>query len=119
MFRRYQRVGIRIRQEPFGKETSDPRSVGCAESRRQSSLEYPGFEELFVTLTRKAKEKYSSQEALAIMEDLSAWPVITIDIAAIKTAVSLGDQARISFWDALVVVAASRVREGSVHQRPH
>jgi predicted nucleic acid-binding protein len=33
---------------------------------------------------------------------------MVIDYAAIRAAVALADQAKLSFWDALVVVAASR-----------
>jgi len=66
------------------------------------------LQELFVTLTLKVKNRCSSRDAMAVLEDLSAWPVITIDFPAIRDAVRLADQTRISFWDALVVVAASR-----------
>ena len=67
------------------------------------------LQELFVTLTRKAMERSSSEEALAVMEDLTAWPLMVVDYAAIRAAVGLADQAKISFWDALIVVAAARV----------
>jgi predicted nucleic acid-binding protein len=50
----------------------------------------------------------SSEEALAVLEDLAAWPLMMVDYAAIRSAVRLADQARLSFWDALVVVAAAR-----------
>jgi predicted nucleic acid-binding protein len=67
------------------------------------------LQELFVTLTRKAMRRCSSEEALAAMEDLTAWPLMVVDYAAIRAAVGLADQAKISFWDALIVVAAARV----------
>ena len=66
------------------------------------------LQELFVTLTRKAMQRCSSEEALAVMEDLTAWPLMVVDYAAIRAAAGLADQARISFWDALIVVAAAR-----------
>ena len=50
----------------------------------------------------------SSEEALAVVEDLAAWPLMVVDYAAIRAAVGLADQAKLSFWDALVVVAAAR-----------
>jgi len=64
--------------------------------------------ELFVTLTRKVSQRCSSEEALAVVEDLTAWPLMVADYAAIRAAVGLADQAKLSFWDALVVVAAAR-----------
>jgi predicted nucleic acid-binding protein len=66
------------------------------------------LQELFVTLTRKVSQRCSIQEALEVLEDLTAWPLITIDYAAIRAAVELAQQAMLSFWDALVLVAAAR-----------
>ena len=67
------------------------------------------LQELFVTLTRKVSQPCSSEEALALLEDLTAWPLMVVDYPAIRSAVRLGDQSKLSFWDALVVVAAARV----------
>ena len=66
------------------------------------------LQELYVTLTRKARACCSSGEALAVLEDLAAWPLMVVDYGAIRAAVRLGEQAKLSFWDALVVVAAAR-----------
>lgn len=66
------------------------------------------LQELFVTLTRKVSHPCPSEEALAVLEDLTAWPLMVVDYAAIRAAVDLADQARLSFWDALIVVAAAR-----------
>ena len=66
------------------------------------------LQELFVTLTRKVSRRCSIAEALAVLEDLTAWPLVVVDYAAIRAAVGLADQAKLSFWDALVVVAAAR-----------
>jgi predicted nucleic acid-binding protein len=66
------------------------------------------LQELFVTLTRKVSRPCSNEEALAVLEDLAAWPLMVVDYAAIRAAVALAGQAKLSFWDALVVVAAAR-----------
>ena len=66
------------------------------------------LQELFVTLTRKVSRRCSVAEALAVLEDLAAWPLVVVDYAAIRAAVGLADEAKLSFWDALVVVAAAR-----------
>jgi predicted nucleic acid-binding protein len=66
------------------------------------------LQELFVTLTRKVSQPCSSEEAEAVLDDLTAWPLVVIDYAAIRAAVVLAREARLSFWDALVVVAAAR-----------
>jgi predicted nucleic acid-binding protein len=66
------------------------------------------LQELFITLTRKVSQPCSSAEALALLEDLTAWPLMLVDYAAIRAAIRLADQAKLSFWDALIVVAAAR-----------
>lgn len=67
------------------------------------------LQELFVTLTRKVSRPCSSEEALAVLEDLAAWPLMMVDYyAGIRSAVRLADQARLSVGGALVVVAAAR-----------
>jgi len=66
------------------------------------------LQELFVTLTRKVHQRCSSSEALEILEYLTAWPVMAIDYASIRAAIGLADQAKLSFWDSLVAVAAAR-----------
>jgi predicted nucleic acid-binding protein len=66
------------------------------------------LQELFVTLTRKASQRCSIEEALTVLDDLTAWPLMVVDYSAIRAAGGLADQAQLSFWDALVVVAAAR-----------
>ena len=50
----------------------------------------------------------SGLEALAVLDDLTAWPLMVVDYAAIRAAAGLALQAKLSFWDALVVMAAAR-----------
>jgi len=66
------------------------------------------LQELLVTLTRKVRRPCSIDEALAVLEDLTAWPLMVVDYTAIRAAAGLADQAKLSFWDALIVVAAAR-----------
>jgi hypothetical protein len=49
------------------------------------------LQELFVTLTRKVSRRCSSEEALAVLEDLSAWPLMVVDYAAIRAAAGLAE----------------------------
>lgn len=66
------------------------------------------LQELFVTLTRKVARPCSSDEALSVLEDLAAWPLTVVDYTAIRAAVGLVGRESLSFWDALIVVAAAR-----------
>jgi predicted nucleic acid-binding protein len=98
----------------FDKNTSSPKKrVAQAllnelmeEDRLRVSTQV--LQEFFVTLTRKVSQPCSREEALAVLDDLTAWPLMVIDYAAIRAAVSLAGEAKLSFWDALVVVAAAR-----------
>jgi predicted nucleic acid-binding protein len=38
----------------------------------------------------------------------AAWPIMTVDFAAIRSAAGLSSDTKDSFWDALVVVATAR-----------
>ncbi|MGZ4839266.1 MAG: PIN domain-containing protein [Terriglobales bacterium] len=64
--------------------------------------------ELFVTLTRKVRAPLSPAAALEYLDQIAAWPVIAPDYSAVRDACQLSTSARVSFWDALVVIAASR-----------
>ena len=66
------------------------------------------LQELFVTLTRKVAQPCSILEALAVLEDLAAWPLMVVDYSAIRAAVELIGQLKLSFWDSLIVVSAAR-----------
>ena len=64
------------------------------------------LQEFFVTVTRKIVSPIAVPRALELLNDLAAWPVATVDVASIRRAASLSDEARLSFWDALIVVSA-------------
>lgn len=66
------------------------------------------LQELFVTLTRKASVRSSIEEAMAVLEELTEWPLVLVDFSVIRASAVLAGEARISFWDALIVVAAAR-----------
>lgn len=66
-------------------------------------------QELFVTLTRKSAQPCTAQEALVAIEELAAWPIMQVDLAAIRAAAKLSSRATLSFWDALVITAAERI----------
>jgi len=68
------------------------------------------LQECFVTLTRKVRKPLSSAEALDCIEQIAEWPLITNDYQVIREAIGLSVSLRLSFWDALIVAAASRAR---------
>jgi predicted nucleic acid-binding protein len=66
------------------------------------------LQEFYVTMSRKARGPAAVEEALAVMDDLSQWPLFTTDYPAVRDACLLSRDASISYWDALIVVAAAR-----------
>jgi predicted nucleic acid-binding protein len=66
------------------------------------------LQELFVTLTRKLKIPATSSEALRYLDVLAANEICTVDYSLIREAAGLSQSSRISFGDALVIVAALR-----------
>jgi predicted nucleic acid-binding protein len=66
------------------------------------------LQELFVTLTRKVSVRSSIEEAMAVLEELSEWPLLLVDYSVIRSAAELAGRVRFSFRDALIVVAAAR-----------
>jgi predicted nucleic acid-binding protein len=68
------------------------------------------LQETYVTLTRKVRKPIEPQEALRYLDQIAVWPVIVPDYGAIREAIELSTGAGLSFWDALIVVAAARAK---------
>jgi predicted nucleic acid-binding protein len=66
------------------------------------------LQELFVTLTRKIRTRLTAEQALRYLDQIAVWPVVVTDYGAVRDAIELSAGASLSFWDALVVVAAAR-----------
>lgn len=66
------------------------------------------LQELYVTLTRKIPRPLALADACEIIEDLTAWDVVVNDGGSVLEASRLERRAKLSFWDALIVVAAER-----------
>jgi predicted nucleic acid-binding protein len=66
------------------------------------------FQEFYVTVTRKVEVPLTSDQAIRFLDALSVCPVITLDYPAIRDAARLTTEARISFWDSLILIAAAR-----------
>ena len=65
------------------------------------------LQELFVTLTRKGAAPMDPKAALRYIDQIAAWPVCVTDFHAVRRAIELSISATLSFWDALIVVAAA------------
>lgn len=64
--------------------------------------------EFYVTITRRFRERISEEEAVKALDRLGKYAVVSIDTALVKSAVQTSRSAQISYWDGLVVAAATR-----------
>ncbi len=64
------------------------------------------LQELCVSLQRKSAHPPSMAELRGLMEDYSAWEVVTTPPAAIIRALEIAERYKTSFWDALILQAA-------------
>ena len=93
--------------EPERRIVSQKTLSGLMRSNRLR-LSTQVLQELYVTLTRRIGDPLSPDQALYLLEHYAAWPIQTTDFALIREAVHLSRDAKLSFWDSLVVMAAVR-----------
>ncbi len=81
-----------------------------------SELDAPGdtlvlstqvLSEFYVTVTRKLARPLPEPEAERAVNELSRMPVVPVDAPLVQAAVARSRSSRISYWDALIVEAAS------------
>jgi predicted nucleic acid-binding protein len=77
---------------------------------RSGALSPQVLQEFYVTVTRKLPKPLTKRAAREIVEDLSAWCVDTT-ATEVAAAFRIEDEAKISFWDALI--CASAVKAGA------
>ena len=68
------------------------------------------LQEFYVTVTRKIKNPLKPAEAREIIRNYLAWPVQNNDPETTIRASEIEETNFISFWDALIVVAALRLQ---------
>lgn len=66
------------------------------------------LQELYVTLIRKVRTPLTAEQALRYLDQIAAWPVVLFNYGTIRTAIQVSSSKSLSFWDALIVVAAAR-----------
>ena len=65
------------------------------------------LQEFYVNVRRKAKRPLAAGEAARIVEDYLSWEVVVNSGEDILQALRLEERFQISFWDALIIQAAS------------
>ncbi len=79
---------------------------------RTGALSTQVLQEFYVTATRRLARPLSAPRARSIVERYSTWTVHSIEPADILAASELEKRHRQAFWDALIIVAASRLGAG-------
>ncbi len=68
------------------------------------------LQEFYVNVTRKIPNPLSAVQARSIIEPYRAWHLEINDFESIVMASELAERHRLSFWDAMIVVAARRAK---------
>jgi predicted nucleic acid-binding protein len=76
-------------------------STGC--------LSVQVLQEFFVTITRKVPQPLSIDEATERVREFTAWKVFAPTAGDVLSAIAVHKQAQISFWDAMIVHAATEL----------
>ncbi len=66
------------------------------------------LQEFYVNVRRKARKPVSISQARALITDYLSWDPILNDGATMLEAIDMEQRYRLSFWDALIVVAAQK-----------
>ena len=66
------------------------------------------LQEFYVTVTRKIPRTIAKSDAIRLVSQYGTWHVHEIQVRDIRDASDLESREQISFWDALICVAASR-----------
>lgn len=66
------------------------------------------LQEFFVIVTRKVAEPLSIDDAASRVREFATWKIFVPSVDDVLAAIALHQQAQLSFWDAMVVEAATQ-----------
>ncbi|MBW2264219.1 MAG: PIN domain-containing protein [Deltaproteobacteria bacterium] len=89
------------------KRTASRRLIERLGAEGRLRLSTQVLQEFFVNVTRKISTPIGVEDAIHILDDLAVWNPVLIDTDDIRRAARLSAEAMLSFWDALIVVAAA------------
>jgi predicted nucleic acid-binding protein len=80
--------------------------------QRAGMLSTQVLQEFYVNATRKIRKPLTKPEARSVVDTYAPWCVDGITANDLAAAFRIEDQARLGFWDALIVAVASRAGAG-------
>ncbi len=88
--------------------------IGALWSERSGVVSSQVLQEFYVNVTKKLRRPLPRAKAREIIEDFQAWHYQLIGPDEILTASRIEERYRLTFWDALILAAASRAGAGKV-----
>jgi predicted nucleic acid-binding protein len=64
------------------------------------------LQEFYVNVTRKILSPLSRTQARTILYNYITWPIVVIDPELVLSATEIEERYRLSFWDAMIIIAA-------------
>ncbi len=83
-------------------------------NNRTGVLSVQVFQEFYVTVTRKLIHPLSAKEARNIIQNYLNWHIEISDSLSVLNASRIEQNYKISFWDALIVAAASKAKVSKI-----
>jgi predicted nucleic acid-binding protein len=81
---------------------------------KQGVLSVQILQEFYVTMTRKVAHPLPRKTVRDILRDYLRWPVERIEPETILNASRIEDSYQLSFWDALIIAAASKAAASKI-----
>jgi len=82
--------------------------------RRTGVLSVQVLQEFYVTMARKVLHPLPPNKVRNIIQDYFSWHIEVIDPMSVVAASRIEGNYKISFWDALIVTAASRAKAAKI-----
>ena len=67
------------------------------------------LQEFYVIVTRKLAEPLTPEHALAWIEELEAFPCVSIETSLVKNAIEISVRYQTSYWDGAILAAAESI----------
>ena len=81
---------------------------------REGVVSLQVLQELYVNVTRKIPKPLSRKVARGLVGSYAAWTVQRVDASDVVHASEIEERHKLSFWDALIVVAAHKATAGTL-----
>ena len=73
------------------------------------------LQEFYVTVTRKARQPLSHDDALDWIEAFEDYPIVPIDAAIVRNGAELARRYQLSYWDGAVLAAAHALQAHTLY----